>query len=156
MCAQKAVLKWNGREGWTCPNQQLKPVQWLGTDQVRPPSLRFDGRASGGDLGPIVPHHVSFADIANEGVPQTASRYSKVSGNSVAGDAGIPTCRPASRSAATPIRQCHVLGAESLLGAGSALRLIRPTSNSRTPSISVKRVAIKSVDQHSRGISTGK
>ena len=59
-----------------------------------------------------------------------ATRYSSVSGNSVAGDARISTCRPASRSAATPIRQCLLIGGEPLFRAGSALRLIRPTSDS--------------------------
>ena len=34
-----------------------------------------------------------------------------------------------------PIRQWFLLGVEWLFGAGSALRLIRPTSNSRTPSM---------------------
>ena len=55
-------------------------------------------------------------------------------------DAGVSICRPkASRSAATPIRHWLVLGAESLFGAGSALRLIRPTSNFRTPSARIER-----------------
>jgi hypothetical protein len=47
----------------------------------------------------------------------------------------LSACRPAARNAATPNRQCHLPGAESLLGSGSLLRWIQPTSNSRTPSI---------------------
>ena len=78
-----------------------------------------------------------------------AFAYWRVSGNCEAGDTGNTTCRPASRSAATPIRQRLLLGVESLFGAGSALRLIRPTSNSRTPSLIVKSTC-------TRGCSSGR